>query len=105
MKELLKLVLDSKLGQALGVSLIFIALFWVTWTQMNNHIEGRITSMSERIDELSAQNEFLQNHLTLQHEAFQSYVQEQQSLTRTLFSSIEKHLEDISRNYHHPPGE
>lgn len=85
--EMLKIILDSKVGQALGVSLVFIAFSWILWNQLNYQVDGRLESQDARITALERDNEF-----------FRGYMAEEQEQRKTLFTAIEGHLKAVTKH-------
>ena len=79
-------MLNSKLAQMLGVSVVFTVAWYLTWTQMNKHIDGRFSAQDARISDLSAQAEFMRD-----------FIKEEQGYRKALFASIEEHLGNIAK--------
>jgi len=80
--NILETILNSKTGQALGVSLVFILFFWLAWEKLDEHTLGRITALEEDVA------------------FFREHVKEEQLQRSTLFAAIKTHLGDISKGYH-----
>lgn len=85
--------LQSETVQRAGITVVGFAIAWLVWQQMNIHIDGRFTSQDARIKQVEESNEFMRD-----------YIEEEQTLRKTLFTAIEAHLSELTKRYHLTPS-
>jgi hypothetical protein len=84
--DMLEMILNSKVGGVLGMSVVFIASTWIVWDKFNEQIDGRLEAQDSRIGEMVAEVNYLRE-----------YIKEEQQHRALVFTAIKEHLADIAK--------